>query len=77
MRNVPVITAKCDCKISTIPSIPSLTRVANTKSPSPRQRADGVNRRADSCNLASDYMRHRVRRSYREWEKIGASVQTL
>jgi hypothetical protein len=29
------------------------------------------------ANLASDYMRHRVRRSSREWEKIGASVQTL
>jgi hypothetical protein len=36
-----------------------------------------VHRRADSCNLASDYMRHCVRRSWREWEKNGASVQTL
>jgi hypothetical protein len=26
MRRIPVISAKCDCKISTMPSIPSLTR---------------------------------------------------
>jgi hypothetical protein len=38
---------------------------------------DGEHRRADSCNPDSDYMRHRVRRNWREWEKIGASVQTL
>jgi hypothetical protein len=37
-----------------------------------------VHRRADSsCNQASDYIRHRVRRSRREREKIGASVQTI
>jgi hypothetical protein len=32
------------------------TRHANTKCPSPRQRADGLHRRADSCNPASDYI---------------------
>jgi hypothetical protein len=42
------------------------TRHARTRSPSPRQRADGVHRRADSCNRASEYMRHRVRLSWRE-----------
>jgi hypothetical protein len=36
-----------------------------------------VHRRAGSCTPVSDYMRHRVRRSWREWEKIGASVRTL
>jgi hypothetical protein len=39
------------------------TRRARTRSPSHGQRTDGVRRRADSCNSASDYMRHRVRRS--------------
>jgi hypothetical protein len=53
------------------------TRHAKTWSPSPRQRIDGVHRRADFCNPASDCMRHRVRRSLREWEKIDASVQNL
>jgi hypothetical protein len=36
-----------------------------------------VHRRADLCTPPSDYMRHRVRRSKREWEKIGASVETI
>jgi hypothetical protein len=36
-----------------------------------------LNRRADSCNQASDYIRHCVRQSWRKWEKIGASVQTI
>jgi hypothetical protein len=36
-----------------------------------------VHRRADKCSLSFDYMRHHVRRSRREGEKIGVSVQTL
>jgi hypothetical protein len=48
-----------------------------TRCPSPRRKADGVHRRSDSRSSVSDYMRHRERRSWREWEKIGAIVQTL
>jgi hypothetical protein len=47
------------------------------KKPEPEAGADGVHRRADSCNQTSDYMRYRGRWRWREWEKIGASVQTL
>jgi hypothetical protein len=54
-----------------------IVRHTNIESPSLRHMAVGVHRRADSTNPASDCMRHRVRRSWREWEKIGASVQTL
>jgi hypothetical protein len=36
-----------------------------------------VHRRADYCTPAFNYMRHSMQRSWREWEKIGASVQTL
>jgi transcription initiation factor TFIIIB Brf1 subunit/transcription initiation factor TFIIB len=52
-------------------------RHVKTISPSMRQRANGVHRRADSSGTISDEMRHRMRRSLREWEKIGASVQIL
>jgi hypothetical protein len=34
-----------------------------------------VTRRADSCSPSSNYMRHRVRLRWREWEHIGASGQ--
>jgi hypothetical protein len=40
-------------------------------------RDDGVARRADSCSPSSLFMRHRVRRRRREWERIGASGQVL
>ena len=36
-----------------------------------------MHRRADSCTPDSDYMRHRVRRSWRAWEAIGASAQVI
>jgi hypothetical protein len=36
-----------------------------------------VNRLADFCKPESAYMRHRVRRSWKEWENIGASGQVL
>jgi hypothetical protein len=42
-----------------------------------RPRNDGVARRADSYSPTSSFMRHRVRRRWREWERIGASGQVL
>jgi hypothetical protein len=38
-------------------------------------RSGGVARRADSCSPSSPFMRHRVRRRWREWERVGASGQ--
>jgi hypothetical protein len=38
--------------------------------------ADEVNRRADSCKPDSAYMLYRMRRSWKEWAHIGASVQS-
>jgi hypothetical protein len=43
----------------------------------PPQRSDGVTRRADSCSPPSNYMRHRVRLRWREWELIDASGQVV
>jgi hypothetical protein len=40
-------------------------------------RNDGVARRADSYSPSSSFMRHRVRRRWREWERIGTSGQVL
>jgi hypothetical protein len=42
-----------------------------------RSRIDDAARRADSCSPTSFFMRHRVRRRRREWERIGASGQVL
>jgi hypothetical protein len=39
--------------------------------------ADGLNHRADSFQHDTPYMRHRVRRSWKEWENIGSSGQEL
>jgi hypothetical protein len=36
-----------------------------------------VTRRADFCSPSSNYMRHRVRLRWREWENIGASGQVV
>jgi hypothetical protein len=36
-----------------------------------------VARRADFCSPSSPFMRHRVWRRWREWERIGASGQVL
>jgi hypothetical protein len=45
--------------------------------PDHHQRNDGVAHRADSCSPSSPFTRHRVRRRWREWERIGASGQVL
>jgi hypothetical protein len=58
------------------PTSPSPTHTLTPKS-STRHMADGVSRRADSCKPGSAYMRHRVRRSWKEWENINASGQVL
>jgi hypothetical protein len=42
-----------------------------------RPKYDGVARRADSCSPTPSFMRHRVRRRWREWERICASGQVL
>ena len=36
-----------------------------------------MRRRPDSCTPCSAFMRHRVRRSWRAWEAVGASGQVL
>jgi hypothetical protein len=54
---------------------PPLQNPATPHGHNPRN--DGVARRADSCSLSSPFMRHRVRRRWREWERIGASGQVL
>eukprot|EP00873_Tetraselmis_striata_P018203 jgi/Tetstr1/438467/TSEL_027022.t1 len=43
----------------------------------PRSRAGGVPRRSESCYPSSSYMRHRVRRQWRQWQDIRASDQVL
>jgi hypothetical protein len=43
----------------------------------PPRRSDMVTRRADSCSPSSNYMRHRVRLKWREWEHIGASGRVV
>jgi hypothetical protein len=41
------------------------------------RRNDCVARRADFCPLSFHFMRHRVRRRWREWERIGTSGQVI
>jgi hypothetical protein len=43
---------------------PSPLPTRHTKRPRPTRRNDGVTRRADSCTLYSNYVRHRVRRDW-------------
>jgi hypothetical protein len=43
----------------------------------PHPKNDCVARRADSCSPSSPFMRHRVRRRWREWERIGARGKVL
>jgi hypothetical protein len=58
------------------PASPSPAHTLQPKS-STRHKADGANRWADSCKPDSAYMRHRMWRSWKEWENIGASGQVL
>jgi hypothetical protein len=54
---------------------PSPLPTRHTRRLRPTRINDGVTRRADSCTLGSNYMRHRVRRNWQAWKDIGASGQ--
>jgi hypothetical protein len=54
--------------------LPELSQATGLSHP---RRSDCVARRADSCAPSSNYMRHRVRLRWMEWEHIGASGQVM